>query len=174
MEGSRCQRLRQMWTHFSLHKWMRNGTILTEPRWTLVEALGNLKGQERLLLSQVGQKKEEGRGRGEEVDSGLKPCREMKLRRGLHIGGSPSVGWSQFGQEESLILCEERTWQPGCGSRTEWELNTGHWCQPCPPSHTGMCTNEEKRAAFWNMGFVEQTQAADYNWQWGNILKGWE
>lgn len=51
-----------------------------------------MKGQERLLLSQVGQKKEEGKGRGEELGSGLKPCGEMKLRRGLHMGGSPSLG----------------------------------------------------------------------------------
>ena len=35
---------------------------------------------------------EEGKGRGEEVHWGLQPCGEMKVRRGLHIPGSPSLG----------------------------------------------------------------------------------
>ena len=35
---------------------------------------------------------EEGKGRGEEVRWGLQPCGEMKVRRGLHIPGSPSLG----------------------------------------------------------------------------------
>ena len=58
----------------------------------LAEAHGNLKGQERFLLCRVGQKKEEGKRRGEEVGWGLQPCWEMKVKRGLHIRGSPSLG----------------------------------------------------------------------------------
>ena len=35
---------------------------------------------------------EEGKGRGEKLGWGLQPCGEMKVRRGLHIQRSPSLG----------------------------------------------------------------------------------
>ena len=69
------------------------------------------------LLSQVGQEKEEAKGRGEEVGWGLHPGRDMKVRSGLHIQGSPSSGSSVWTEGEPHSLWE-RTWQPACGSRT--------------------------------------------------------
>ena len=63
------------------------------------------------LLSQVGQEKEEAKGRGEEVGWGLHPRGDMKVRSGLHIRGSPSLG-TQFGQKESLILCGREHGKP--------------------------------------------------------------
>ena len=58
--------------------------------------------------------------------------------------GKTLTGGAQFGQKESLILCAKKTWQAACGSRTEWDLHTGCWPQPCPPSLRGMSTNADK------------------------------
>ena len=55
----------------SLHKSIKNtswsGKNLTEPCRTRAEELGHLKGQERVLLSQVGQESAGGKGRGKEA-----------------------------------------------------------------------------------------------------------
>ena len=84
----------------------------------LAEAHGNLKGQERFLLCRVGQKKEEGKG---EEKSGLRPAtlRGDENEERYPYPGKPLSGGAQFGQKESLILCDKRTWKPACGSRTE-------------------------------------------------------
>ena len=44
---------------------------------------------------------EEGKGRGEEVRWGLQSCGEMKVRRGLHIPGSPSLGELSLGSRRA-------------------------------------------------------------------------
>ena len=46
----------------------------------------------KIPVLQGRQKKEEGKRRGKELGWGLQPCGEMKVRRGLHIRGSPSLG----------------------------------------------------------------------------------
>ena len=179
MERSKWQRIRKTWSS-SLYRCIENtcanGTTLTEPSWTLTEDLGHLKGQERLLLSQVGQKKEEGNGRG-----GMgPPILVGELKRGeVDIWGSQSLGWdgSSFGvEEEPHSLWEENT-ATVCGSRTQWDLYTGCWPQPCPPSLRGLSGHHPERAPLqtragcWNVGFGEQTQAEDCGWLWGDILR---
>ena len=159
----------------SLHKSIKNtswsGKILTEPCRTWAEELGHLKGQERFLLSQVGQKNEGGKGRGKEAGWDLQNPGGTEERRGLHIQGSPSLRGTQLGQKERLILCGKRTLQPVC--RTEWDLYTGCWAQPCPRSLRG-CPPLHTRAGCWNVGIGEQTQAENCGWLWGDILRGQE
>ena len=64
-----------------------------------------------------------------------KERRRKKTRKGTGLGPAtlrgdeseerspyprkPLTGGAQLGQKESLILCGKKTWQPGCGSRTE-------------------------------------------------------
>ena len=94
------------------------------------------------LLSQVGQEKEEAKGRGEEVGWGLHPEGDMKVRSGLHIRGSPSSG-TQFGQKESLILCGREHGNPRVAAG-QWDLHTGSWPLPCPPNLKGTPTAADK------------------------------
>ena len=124
------------------------------------------------LLSQVGQEKEEAKGRGEEVGWGLHPRGDMKVRSSLHIRGSPSSG-TQFGQKESLILCVREHDNPRVAA------GQGETCTRCPdpcPAHPAWEARPplQTRAGRWNVGFRAQTQAEDCGWQWGDILRGRE
>ena len=92
MEGSRCQRLsssslspqmNEKWNN--CHRAQLNtsrGPWKSEKTRKIPAELGRTKGRGE----------QEGKGRGEEVGWGLQPCGEMKVRRGLHIPGSPSLG----------------------------------------------------------------------------------
>ena len=96
MEGSRCQRLRQMWSS-SLSPQM-NEKWNNSHRAQLNTSRGPWKSEKtRKIPAELGRTKgrgeqEEGKGRGEEVRWGLQSCGEMKARKGLHIPGSPSLG----------------------------------------------------------------------------------
>ena len=148
------------------------GTILTEPSWTLAEALGNLKGKERFLLCRVGQKKEEGKRRGEEVGWGLQPCREMKVRRCLHIQGIPSLGELNLDRRASFSVGREHGKQ--CVAAGQRETCTqGSDPSPAHPA-LAACPAMQTRAGCWNVGFGEQTQAEDCGVLWGDILRGRE
>ena len=94
----------------SLHKSIRNtswsGKILTEPCGTRAEKLGHLKGQERFLLSQVGQKNEGGKEAGWNPQN---PGGIWREERSPHPG-KPLTGGSPVGTEgETHSLWEENT-----------------------------------------------------------------
>ena len=143
MEGSRCQRLRQMWSS-SLSPQM-NEKWNNSHRAQLNTSRGPWKSERtRKLPALQGRtkerrkKKRRGRGLGPATLQGDESEERSPYPR------KPLIGGAQFGQKESLILCGKRPWQTVCRRRTEWDLHTGCWPQPCPPSLSGMSSNADK------------------------------
>ena len=132
-------------------EYIRNGRIFTEP--PVNTSCGQWKDQERFLLWQVGQEKEEGKGTGKEVEWDLQTLGGSEERRGLHIQGSSSlVGGAQLRQKGSLILCGKRTHQQSVAAR---QSETCTQCtDPCPahPAWEGVhCCRQGLGAEMWHL-----------------------
>ena len=155
----------------STNTWRRHQKWNTSHRAQLATSRGPWKSirTDTFLLSQVGQEKEEAKGRGEEVGWGLQPGGTWKGRAVSTSREGPRWG-PQFGQKESLILCGREHDNPRVAAGQGETCTRGP--DPCPthpawearpPLQTG--------AGCWNVGFRAQTQAEDCGWQWGDTLR---
>ena len=92
---------------------------------------------------------------------GLQLCREMKVRRGPHIRGSPSLGELSLDRRRaSFSVGREHGKQCVAAGQSE-TCTQGADPSPAHPA-LAACPAMQTRAGCRNVGFGEQTQAEDF------------
>ena len=117
----------------------------------------------KIPVLQGRQKKEEGKRRGKELGWGLQPCGEMKVRRGLHIRGSPSLGELSLDRRRASFSVGRKHGNQGVVAGQSETYTQGTDLSPAHPALEA-CPAMQTRAGCRKVEFGEHTEAEDCSW----------